>query len=359
MANNPRVLVSARVHDRQVGGNTRYVREVYKRLPVEGIEFTLARPKPGLRGTLRTLQYAAAESLIWPLVARGGVHSLIHYPADTGAVARARIPIVSTVHGLATLHMHGVRSATADTIWRSRVRALLSVSDAIVTVSKSSAEDIVAFFPAAADRIRIIPHGIDHARFNPLPCANEVWHGIEGRLNLPEKYFLYVGNLDPRKNVIELAKAASAVFGCTGIPLVVAGAPAWDSAAIQQAVETTRGVMYIGRVADEDLVPLMQHALAFVFPSLYEGFGFPVLEAMATGTPVICSNKGSLREVASDAALIVEDLSADGIAAAMLAIVDDTRLRTELGRKGIANASDYQWSRSAHLHATLFREVSK
>jgi alpha-1,3-rhamnosyl/mannosyltransferase len=356
MNSRPHILLSARVYDRQVGGNTRYVRSVYERIADHGVDFTLARPPRAVEaGRLRSAMYAGLESLIWPMMA-SGKPSVIHFPADTGAAVSGRTPIVGTIHGLATLHMDGVRGSGADRLWRARVKRLARVSDRIITVSNSSADDIAAFAPRAADRISVIHHGIDHARFNVEPVAD--FGEVRTRLGVPGDYFLYAGNLDPRKNVVELARAAGMVYAKTGIPLVVSGSAAWDSKDILRAVSETPGVIYVGRTSDADLVSLLQNAVAFCFPSSYEGFGFPVLEAMACGAPVICSDRGSLKEVAGQAAVTLSEIDSSSIAEAMLELLENGD-RARLIAAGLQNAANFDWNRSAARHAEVFKEVSR
>lgn len=349
-----RVLVSARVIDKQVGGNTRYARTIYSGLARHGVEHRLGRP-PLAVGRARSAVFAGWEGLVWPLAPGKGI-DVVHYPADTGAVLRSRVPVVSTVHGLATLHMEGVRSPRADRLWRARVSRLVEVSDSIITISNSSARDIDTIVPGAMAKITVIPHGIDHGTFTPVPGPGD---GAErARFEIDGPYFLYLGNLDPRKNVVELCRAAEEVFSRTGIPLLISGAPAWESASIMRVVESTRGVRYLGRVSDDALVPLIRGALAFVFPSKYEGFGFPVAEAMACGTPVICSDRGSLGEVAGDAALILPGLDAESIAHEMLRVVDDEQLRCDLRARGLENVERFVWEKSIAEHARVLKTTA-
>ncbi|MBO0982883.1 glycosyltransferase family 1 protein [Rathayibacter sp. SD072] len=349
------VLVSARVLDKQVGGNTRYARTVYGGLAEQGVSHVLARP-PLEGGKARSAAYGLFEGLAMPLLKPSGI-DVLHFPADTGPLVPGRLPIVGTIHGLATLHVADVRKKNSDRVWRARVGRLAAVATTIITVSESSARDIAVVAPEAAAKTVVIPHGIDHNTFNTR--AGERDSVERAQLGVEGPYFLYMGNLDPRKNVIELCRAASKVFDETGVPLVVSGAPAWDSEAILRTVKGTRGVTYLGRVSDEALVPLLRGALAFCFPSTYEGFGFPVVEAMACGVPVICSDRGSLAEVAGDAALVLSAINADAIAAEMRRVVGDSGLRDDLRRRGIANAQRFQWSGSIAAHARVFEEAAR
>lgn len=349
------VLVSGRVYDRQVGGNTRYVRSVYDAIADHGIEVSIARPLLGnARGPIRSVAYAAAESLVWPTLTRE--IDVLHFPADTGAIVRGKLPIVATIHGLATLHVDGVRSRHLDRLWRRRVRRLGEVADRIITVSDSSARDIASFIPNTVSKIRVICHGIDHVQFRPNPDPGEEAALTEA--GFPEKYFLYVGNIDPRKNLVELARAGSHVFSLTGTPLAIVGAPAWGSDAILPVIRALPGVLHLGRLPDDVITAAMRHTTAFCFPSTYEGFGFPVIEAMACGAPVICSNRGSLAEVAGDAAHLLDEIDAHSIARAMLDVERDVAMQKDLRQAGIANARRFQWDTSRAAHAEVLREVA-
>lgn len=349
-----RIAVSGRVVDKNVGGNTRYVRNLYARMERLGVTSHLLRaPKWAEHGRTRSATYAALESAVWPRLGARDC-DLLHYPADTGAVVPGKLPVVSTIHGIASLHIAGSRNPVSSALWLARVRAMAARSDRIITVSESSARDIAKLFPRSRERIRVIYHGIDHDIFNTIRVSRPYLEGIR----LPEEYFLYVGNLDPRKNLIALATAADAVFESTGIPLVVGGAPAWEAEQILSRLRSSRGVVYVGRVPEAQLVPLMQNATAFCFPSLYEGFGFPVLEAMACGTPVICSNRGSLDEIATGHALVLKEPSSQEIAGAMMKVARDDSMRTDLRNLGLRRAATFTWERSAMLHLEVFKEVA-
>ncbi|SMH34704.1 Glycosyltransferase involved in cell wall bisynthesis [Rathayibacter oskolensis] len=350
-----RVLVSARVIDKQVGGNTRYARTLYDGLSEFGVDHILGRP-PRIPRIPRSAVYAAYEGVFLPLRPPKDV-DVVHFPADTGALLSASVPLVGTIHGLATLHVPHVRTASADRIWRYRVMRLAKVATRIITISDSSARDIASVAPEAAGKIVKILHGIDHGKFRPEEGSADAAE-LES-LQIDGPYFLYLGNLDPRKNLVELCRAAQIVHQKTGIPLLISGAPAWDSDAIMQTITTTPGVRYLGRVSDEAMLPLLRAATAFCFPSTYEGFGFPVVEAQACGTPVVCSDRGSLAEIAGDSALIVKELDGPSIAREMLRVLDEPSLAGELRRRGIANAARFQWHESISAHAEVFKEASR
>ncbi|NOR84302.1 MAG: glycosyltransferase [Ardenticatenales bacterium] len=168
-------------------------------------------------------------------------------------------------------------------------------------------------------------------------------------------YLLYLGTLQPRKNLIRLIDAYTRAVDSPGSPspepgplLVLAGSPGWLAGPILEYARQAGPTVHItGFIAEEDKAALISGATAFLFPSLYEGFGFPVLEAMACGTPVICSNTSSLPQVAGDAALLVDPLDTAGLATAIRHVLTDESLRSGLTRRGFANLQRFSWQRCA------------
>lgn len=339
-----KVAIAGKVWARQVGGNSRYVRNLVPGLREQGIDVEI------LDGTGRT--YLARESLLWPRTSRADV---LHFPADNGPLVPARVPVVGTIHGMASLHVPAVRSPRRERVWRYRMQRLAAVADRLVTVSESSARDLSGFLGSGHPQISVVPLGVDHERFHPVAGPTE--RADLTRLGVPDRYVAYVGNLEPRKNVVELANAAVEVAARTGVPLVVAGAPAWDAEEALAAVDGSPATIYLGRVDENMLAPLMRHADAFCFPSYYEGFGLPVLEAMACGVPVLCSDRGSLPEVGGDAVSYVDDLSAEGIADGLVTLLtgDD---RAAMTARGIARAATFTWRATAEKHARVYQEVA-
>jgi len=343
-----KVAVSARVLDRNVGGNSRYSREVHR--GGDGFESVLLRPRRGSSSAV----YAAHESVLWPLSVRADV---LHFPADTGAVIRGRTPIVTTVHGLGYRHAIGIRNPRAQWLWRERVRSAIRVSDMVITVSQSSAVDIMEEFGVPSERIAVIPHGVS-PKFSPGEVSDAETAELR-RLGFPERFMLYVGNLEPRKNVVELVKAAQATFAETGVPLVVAGALAWDFDDIVAAIDASDAVHYVGRLPEESLVPAYRSAELFCFPSKYEGFGMPVLEAMATGTAVACTLSGSLREVSEGKAFTIPGLSSAEIAPVLVEALTDTSARAQMARVGLDWARGFTWDESLRRHKEVFERVAR
>jgi glycosyltransferase involved in cell wall biosynthesis len=191
---------------------------------------------------------------------------------------------------------------------------------------------------------------------------------VRNRYGLQGPYLLYVGTLHPRKNLVRLVQAFArlpALLSAAGRPtpglqLVLAGRKGWlydDIFAQVRRLDLEDRVILTGYVPDEDLPALLSAARAFVFPSLYEGFGLPVVEAMACGTPVVCANTSSLPEVAGDAALLVDPLDEGAIAAALARLLSDDDLHRELVDRGFRQAARFSWQRCAREALAVLEEV--
>ncbi len=287
--------------------------------------------------------------------------ALYHATDPSGLVYTRGIPTVTTLYDLIPLHFpeRFLPPRQLDRrVGYARYLALLRKADHIIAISEATKRDAVERLRIAPERISVTPLGVDAARFAPpepgMAAVVRARHGLEG------PYFLYAGSADPHKNVARLVKA----FGQAGVALpaecVLAIAGKWppqDVAAIQAmyAERSGRGatLRFLGFVPGEDLPALYESALAFVYPSLVEGFGLPVLEAMATGAAVITSTVSSLPEAAGDAALLVDPQDEAAIGAALVRVASDATLRAELRQRGPEHAANFTWSRTAQatLHA--------
>ena len=193
------------------------------------------------------------------------------------------------------------------------------------------------------EKITVVYPGRDEplARVDPAP--------VRARYGLAPDYLLHVGTLQPRKNLARLMEAAASLRArWPELQLVLAGQPGWQAGPIlAQARAHSDSVRLLDYVPDDDLPGLYSGARAFVFPSLYEGFGFPVLEAMACGTPVVCSNTSSLPEVAGEAALLMDPEDTAALAGAIGRLLEDTALRENLIARGLEQARKFSWERAA------------
>ncbi len=232
-------------------------------------------------------------------------------------------------------------------------------AEAVITVSDCSWRDIVHYLRLFPSQTYVVPQGID-PRFEPLP-DNQERRAVLERYGVRQPYIFYVGGINARKNIARLFEA----FACIAadypdLTLVMGGKRQWRTGEIDatlQRLDLGERIHFTGYVDDADLPALYSAAELFAFPSLYEGFGFPPLEAMACGTPVVTSNVSSLPDVAGDAALLVDPYTIEDIAGAMRRLLDDPDLVADLRRKGYTRASTFTWERTAsetlHLYETV------
>ena len=240
-----------------------------------------------------------------------------------------------------------------------RLPETLARARAIVTVSEFTRAEIGRCFGIAPERIGLVPPSVS-ARFRPHSEAERA--SLRERYGLPENYLLYTGTIEPRKNLSRLLQAYSALPADLqrAWPLVLAGAVGWGTEEFENsfAALKTQQVLRLGYVEREHLPALISGAGLLVYPSLYEGFGMPVLEAMACGAPVLTSDAASMPEVAAGAAHLVDPWSVESIAEGMRHVLADTDLRQDMARRGLAVAAGHSWRRSAELLVEQLAKVA-
>lgn len=229
----------------------------------------------------------------------------------------------------------------------------------VLTGSESTKQDLVRLYRVSPHKIVVTPYGVDESLF--ARQASSTGRTLEQR-NLLPGYFLFVGVAQPRKNLPTLLRAYARLDPDlrSSHPLVLAGKEGWMTEPIERALAEggiAQQVRRLGYVPDGDLPVLYRNALAFVFPSLYEGFGLPILEAMACGAPVITSNVSSMPEVAGDATLLVDPHSVNELAAAMRHLAEDVELRRNLSARGREQARLFRWEHTARLTLQVYREM--
>lgn len=340
-----KVFMPGRIVDGHVGGNTVYSRHIREGLNNHGIEVESIIPGKNPYTTM-------VKETFFGLKKPKSPDHIIHYVADTGPLLKPKYPSVVTVHGVASRWINVSRSKRADFVWRTRVQKAIDLSDQVITVSESSANDVSHEFGIDKESITVIPHGID-TDFFQSPCEISP----ENLRKVHSPYVLYLGNIEPRKNLVPLLKAfQTQAVQNLGLQLVIAGKPAWDFTDTMEEIEKTPNTVHLGFVSEDDRRALMQHAHLFVFPSLYEGFGFPVLEALAAGTVVLSSSRGSLAEVAGPA-IRLEDLTVEGIENGLIRAVTDNSLRDACLQEGRSWASGFTWTKSVESHIAVYRKV--
>jgi glycosyltransferase involved in cell wall biosynthesis len=235
----------------------------------------------------------------------------------------------------------------------------LEQSAHFIAISEATKRDMVRHLHVKADRVTVIPLA-PRAEVRTRP-GREV-AAIKSRLSLPGRYLLFVGNLEPRKNLPGLLRAYSRLPGSlrSDCPLVLVGGWGWKSEILRDMLDRApwnRDVRHLGYLPDADLAAVTQGATALVYPSFYEGFGLPPLEAMAVGTPVISSTAGGLAEAVGDAALVVEPNDEEALAGAMKEVVVNEGLRQRLSASGAVQAARFSWETTARRTAEVYRRL--
>lgn len=253
---------------------------------------------------------------------------LLHCTTFRGP-ARASAPVVLTVHDLAILRHPETFPRWHRLYGRTGLRSVLRSADAVVSVSAFTRDELVELAGVPSERIRVVPNGVDPVFTADGPRA-------------AGEYVLAVATLEPRKNLGRAVEAAR----LAGVELRVAGARGWGGVEVPG---------WVGEVPDAELAALYRGARCVVYPSLYEGFGLPVLEAMACGAPVVTSRGTAMEEVAGGAAVLVDPLDVESIASGLL---EASERRDELVPLGLARASDFTWQRSADAVAALWEELA-
>ena len=270
---------------------------------------------------------------------------------------RTALPTILTFYDVIPLRFPQTVPARARLFFRLAATLALRASNHVVAISNAARCDLISCFRVPASKVSVTPLAAS-ARYRPQP-ANEVGR-VRQSYHLPDQFLLYLGINKPHKNLPALIDAYARIASPHAPPLVIAGA--WDNRYSQARERAARlqladAVRFLGPVNELDLPALYSAATLFVFPSLYEGFGLPVLEAMACGTPVACSNTPGLAEVAGDAALLFDPLSVTEIRNAMTELIEDSRQRARRAEQGLARAALYSWQATAEATLRCYRQL--
>ncbi len=301
----------------------------------------------------------ALNGVLWhylgfpPLERLVGSIDLLHAPGLV--IPSCRAPLVVTVHDLAVMKYPQYFPPRWRRFLGKGLELALRRARLMLAVSQCTASDLSAILKDDDRRVRVIPNGVSP----PHPLTGRQIEEIINRLRLPRRYLLFVGTLEPRKNLDRLLDAYQLFRDRNGedMGLVLAGALGWGEGEILSRAARMKGVTVTGLVSAPELEALFYRATALVYPSLYEGFGLPVLEAMARRVPVVTSDLSSLKEVAGDAALLVDPYDILGLAEAMEKIVSDERLRRDLAERGEKRAGEFTWGKAAAATREAYLEA--
>ncbi len=270
---------------------------------------------------------------------------------------RTRVPSVTTVHDLTTLlypETHRLKVRLSQILFLGRS---LAKAHRIVAISQATSRDLQRFFPQCQSKVRVIPNGVSSSF---VPGDGAAIEQRRGELGCPDGYILFVGTLEPRKNLTSLLDAWEALQE-RGIlvPLVCAGSEGWKNRALRSRMERlrSRGLLITGTLSYPDLIRTYQAATVFAYPSLYEGFGLPVAEAMGCGIPVVTSSTSSLPEVLGDAGSLVPPTDTAALADALEAFLKNPSLRQAAVEKGLERVARFTWDHAAIRMREVFQEV--
>jgi glycosyltransferase involved in cell wall biosynthesis len=324
---------------------------------------TLASTGENFRVVAETAaNYSLAEQVRVPLALRREGVTLFHAPhyvLPPLVSCRSVVTIHDCIHLMFPQYLP---SRVAYGYARASIALAARRATRVLTVSESSKRDILRFVDAPAGKIDVIYNAYDE-RFGIEPGEEEVVR-VRERYQLHDEFVLYAGNVKPHKNLERLIQAFDLVRrrGLGHLKLVVIGDEISKYAALRRAVhqhQLHKYVRFLGYLPEATLAVMYRLAGVFVFPSLYEGFGLPPLEAMASGTPVVISNVSSLPEVAGDAAVLVDPYDPEAIADGIYRVLTDESLRRSLRQRGLARASQFSWETSVRRVRDIYGEVCR
>lgn len=369
-----KIGLNAHLHSQQAGyrsaGIKGYIANLLRYLPAKApdcwqfealvgaansAEFERVRLSRSALDTQSPLRRIIWEQTLQPWKLRQ--YDLYHALAFVAPIALAA-PMVVTVYDLSFLRYPERLSQARRLYLRSMTALTCSKARRVLAISQSTADDLLSLLGVPADKIDVTPLGYDRAVFRPLPAAE--LERFRREQQLPERFWLYVGTLEPRKNLSTLLAAYGRLPNAERLPLILGGGIGWRGREILAEIERLglgASVTHIGFIPAAELPLWYNCAEAFVYPSVFEGFGLPVLEAMACGAPVVISDAAALREVAGSAGWRIPSLAAGSWAEALKRVKMDEAWRDAAKADGLARAARFSWERTAALTVGSYRKA--
>lgn len=296
------------------------------------------------------------EQMLAPLLLRATRADIYHGMLNVVPLA-CPVPSVVTIHDLAFIRFPHTFRAYNRTYLDLATRLSARRAASICAVSEHTRREVVGLLGVPPERV-VVTYNAARAHFKPPAPAQLA--DFRARQGLPERFILYVGTLEPRKNLVTLLEAYHRLRGSSDVPLIIGGGRGWMYQPVFERLDALglrEHVHFAGYLSEEELPLWYAAATLFVFPSLYEGFGMPPLEAMACGTPVVTSNSTSLPEVVGDAGLMVPPTDADALAAAMLRLLQDDALHAEMRARGLQRPAAFSWQTSAARTLQVYKQI--
>ncbi len=317
------------------------------------LKFDFLLPKNFKVKVLPFLRFWTQIRLAWEMLIRQP--DILFIPAHTIPWIHPKNTVV-TIHGLE--YEHFPEAYSGFDLWHLRKSTRLASKWAkkIITISKNTKKDLIKFYGVKDEQVKVV-----HLGYQKYEVRSKKY-GVAETLRFPKPYLLFIGRLEKRKNLVRLVKAFARLKNNKKIvhKLVLAGKPGYGYEQIKCSIkdlDLEKDVILPGYISDKDLPYLIKGADVFVYPSLYEGFGMPILEAMNLGVPVVTSNTSALPEIAGEAALLVDPKSPDEIAKAIYKLIEDEDFKDRLVRKGLKQAKKFSWEKCAKETLTVLESL--
>lgn len=287
---------------------------------------------------------------------------VFHGPAFMIPLYKGDLKTVATIHDIVAYILPRTIPMKYSLYMKALIGQVVKKADRLISVSESTKQDLVRWLGVPEGKISVVPQGVGSEFHPPLPGEEDRGELVRKKFGIRGDFFLFVGNLEPRKNLIRIMQAFELARDKTGrdLQLVICGKQGWlydDILAAYERIRRDSEIVLTNYVDEADRLWLYQNTRTFLFPTLYEGFGMPVLEAMACGAPVITSNVSSFPEICGDAALLVDPYDVKGIADAILALEKSPDLRSSLREKGLERVKQYTWRETAARTLDVYRSV--